>query len=249
MSSQKASPFFAILTLLFFTGLALVVTRTIENHLAHQHHEHQKPWQEHQAEGASVQDKDLLKSEVSGEKHQHALVPANAQRPAGAKVRTLEQFYSRRAYPGAPPVIPHVVENDGVISHNCLSCHDKGGYVPKFNAFAPLSPHPEKENCRQCHVPQAGQPDFAQSQWLKPKGPQRGISALGGSPLKIPHTLQLRENCLSCHGGPAAVEEIRVSHPERENCRQCHVPTTTQQTFESPYGLGNSPATPASSQP
>ena len=39
----------------------------------------------------------------------------------------------------------------------------------------------------------------------------------------IPHDLQLRGNCLACHAGPAAVEEIRTAHPERTNCRQCHL--------------------------
>ncbi len=47
---------------------------------------------------------------------------------------------------------------------------------------------------------------------------------MDGSPLWIPHDLQLRGNCLACHGGPAAVAEIRTAHPERANCRQCHVP-------------------------
>ena len=38
----------------------------------------------------------------------------------------------------------------------------------------------------------------------------------------MPHSLQNRENCLACHAGPAAPIEIKVSHPERSNCRQCH---------------------------
>ena len=50
-------------------------------------------------------------------------------------------------------------------------------------------------------------------------------NALLGSPPAIPHQLQMRENCLSCHAGPSAPKEIRVSHPERINCRQCHVPS------------------------
>ena len=49
-------------------------------------------------------------------------------------------------------------------------------------------------------------------------------NALDGSPPVIPHQLQLRENCLACHAGPSAPKEIRVTHPERVNCRQCHVP-------------------------
>ena len=49
-------------------------------------------------------------------------------------------------------------------------------------------------------------------------------NALEESPPVIPHQLQMRENCLACHAGPGAPKEIRVSHPERINCRQCHVP-------------------------
>ena len=45
----------------------------------------------------------------------------------------------------------------------------------------------------------------------------------GQSPPAIPHDLQLRGNCLACHSGPAAVAQIRVAHPERADCRQCHV--------------------------
>ena len=51
-----------------------------------------------------------------------------------------------------------------------------------------------------------------------------GIGMAPASPPTIPHTLQLRENCLACHGGAASRVEIRTSHPERPRCRQCHVP-------------------------
>lgn len=39
----------------------------------------------------------------------------------------------------------------------------------------------------------------------------------------------MRENCVSCHAGPSAPKEIRVTHPERVNCRQCHVPKMSEQ--------------------
>ena len=38
-----------------------------------------------------------------------------------------------------------------------------------------------------------------------------------------PHDLFFRGNCLACHSGPSAVAEIRTAHPERADCRQCHV--------------------------
>jgi hypothetical protein len=61
-----------------------------------------------------------------------------------------------------------------------------------------------------------------------------------GLPPSIPHDLQLRGNCLACHMGPAAVAEIRTTHPERSDCRQCHVTLAADEApFERP-----TPATP-----
>ncbi len=57
-----------------------------------------------------------------------------------------------------------------------------------------------------------------------PQGPWQGGRATPGAPPTIPHTLQLWENCLTCHAGSASRVEIRTSHPERPRCRQCHVP-------------------------
>ena len=137
--------------------------------------------------------------------------------------RTLSNFYKRRAYPGAPPKIPHEVQPDMAGGNNCLTCHDNGGYVAKLSAYTPVTPHPGMENCRQCHVPETTETLFQETDWKTFDPPEIGRSALHGSPPPIPHSLQLRENCLACHGGAAAVREIRSSHPERINCRQCHV--------------------------
>jgi nitrate reductase cytochrome c-type subunit len=166
---------------------------------------------------------------------------AMATPKAGVKERTLHDFYSLRAYPGAPPMIPHDVAVDGVMADDCLSCHQDGGLTPKYNAYAPISPHPEKENCRQCHLPAVAKLLFASTGWVKPNPPKLGRSMLPGSPHPIPHTLQLRENCQACHTGPAAVKEIRVSHPERENCVQCHVPNLTLGLFKTPYPVEGKP--------
>jgi cytochrome c-type protein NapB len=53
-----------------------------------------------------------------------------------------------RAYAGAPPTIPHPLAG----RRNCLGCHgDLGG--------SPIrTPHPDRVNCAQCHVPQADVP-------------------------------------------------------------------------------------------
>lgn len=138
--------------------------------------------------------------------------------------RTLKTYYNNRAYLGAPPSIPHPVLNDITVGDNaCLKCHQNGGFVAKFNAYTPVTPHPELVNCRQCHVSQNTQSLFKAGNYDKVSAPKVGINnALLGSPPIIPHQIQLRENCLSCHAGPSAPREIRVSHPERTNCRQCH---------------------------
>ncbi|WP_109097301.1 nitrate reductase cytochrome c-type subunit [Aquimarina sp. AU58] len=140
--------------------------------------------------------------------------------------RSLDTYYDNRAYPGAPPSIPHPVKEEMSLGANtCLQCHENGGFVTKFNAYAPVTPHPEMVNCRQCHVVQNTKTLFTENGFAKAHAPKVGINnALPGSPPMIPHQIQMRENCLSCHAGPAAPKEIRVSHPERTNCRQCHVP-------------------------
>ncbi|MEE4241742.1 MAG: hypothetical protein V2I36_09750 [Desulfopila sp.] len=139
--------------------------------------------------------------------------------------RNLIQYYSLRQYPGAPPRVPHPVEPSfSDKAPNCLSCHGSGGFSPEHGKFIPVTPHPEKESCRQCHVPQPDTDNtFVKHDWQSISPPRLGVSALGGSPPVIPHSLQLRENCISCHTGPGAVVEIRVEHAARGNCRQCHM--------------------------
>lgn len=139
--------------------------------------------------------------------------------------RLLKSYYDNRAFHGAPPSIPHPVENDRNMGENsCLKCHQNGGYVTKFEAYAPVTPHPEMINCRQCHVPQHTKGLFKGTNFEKIAPPLVGVNnALDGSPPVIPHQIQMRENCLACHAGPSAPKEIRVSHPDRVNCRQCHV--------------------------
>jgi len=136
--------------------------------------------------------------------------------------RTLAAYYARRAYAGAPPVVPHQVEEAEGGGKACLSCHRDGGWAPRFGAYAPVVPHPELTSCRQCHVPRAAADTFRATTWETVTSPAIDRAAMPGSPPPIPHGLQMRENCLACHAGPAAVVEIRTTHPERVNCRQCH---------------------------
>jgi nitrate reductase (cytochrome), electron transfer subunit len=152
--------------------------------------------------------------------------------------RTLAVYHSRRAYPGAPPWIPHPVDDGDPLERGCLACHVDGGWVPRFQAYAPVVPHPDFTSCRQCHVPRTGQESFRPTTWETVPGPRIDRSALPGSPPPIPHALQMRENCVACHGGPAAVVEIRTTHPERVSCRQCHALGDRPAAFERPGAGG-----------
>jgi cytochrome c-type protein NapB len=140
--------------------------------------------------------------------------------------RSMKTYYNNRAFYGAPPSIPHPVKDERNMGENsCLKCHENGGYTEKFKAYTPIVPHPEMVNCRQCHVPQKTTSFFKGTNFKKGSIPKVGVNnALETSPPVIPHQLQMRENCLACHAGPGAPKEIRVTHPERINCRQCHVP-------------------------
>jgi cytochrome c-type protein NapB len=144
--------------------------------------------------------------------------------------RTLNTFYELRQYPGSPPRIPHKIPTSfsGEI-FDCISCHGRGGYVADLGAYAPVTPHPENTACFQCHVPRLTEELFVETDWQSINPPVIGRPQLGGSPPPIPHSLQLREDCIACHTGNAAVAEIRVEHGSRGNCRQCHVPMVVTQ--------------------
>ena len=50
-----------------------------------------------------------------------------------------------RAYPGAPPTVPHPT----TMRSDCLSCHGPGGQVGLRTS------HPARQSCTQCHAPSA----------------------------------------------------------------------------------------------
>lgn len=167
---------------------------------------------------------------------------------SGAHVRTLEMYRSLRAYPGAPPRVPHGLTEEEYRNTSCQTCHLRGGWVARFGTYAPVTPHPENSSCLQCHLPQdilVGRelptvgdsiacqqchvdPDapletFVELDWETTSWPETNLQALLDSPNRIPHDFQTRSNCLACHSGPGAVIDLRTDHPERANCRQCHV--------------------------
>jgi len=137
--------------------------------------------------------------------------------------RDTGKYYDNRAYYGAPPVIPHPIASMNTIgAQSCLKCHEKGGYVSKFKAFAPVTPHPNLVSCVQCHVPVNDDKLFAESNFTGMGKPELNQRAMMGSPPVIPHKIHMRETCLSCHSGPSAPSAIKTTHPERINCLQCH---------------------------
>ncbi len=170
----------------------------------------------------------VMPSEKGVFKRAHHAVDYSKMPVDEAHQRVLENYYDNRAYHGAPPTIPHELDGERTIGGGeCLKCHENGGYVDKYKAYTPVTPHPELVNCRQCHVPEYTSKTFKPTENSDYKTPEVGVNnALLTSPPVIPHQIQLRENCLACHAGPAAPKEIRVTHPERVNCRQCHVPKT-----------------------
>ena len=146
--------------------------------------------------------------------------------------RTLDEYYSRRQYPGSPPFIPHKVEEPDLAPVDCLACHALGGWTEELRKNTPITPHPEQEACRQCHVTATETKLFVENAWMSVAPPRLGRAALPGAPLPIPHDIQVRANCIACHVGPGTVATIRVEHPSRGNCRQCHVPQTNVPTWQ-----------------
>ena len=177
-------------------------------------------------------------------------VGAGDRRRPEAHPRTLATYRLLRSYPGAPPRVPHGLTANEFRTNRCNTCHERGGFSQRFGAYAPVNPHPEWTSCLQCHAtnallvglpfPEASGEDACRQchSGTPSRFEETGLAwrttpfpALqqhdGGEVPAIPHDLTLRGNCLTCHFGPGAVAEIRVSHPERANCRQCHVVAET----------------------
>ncbi len=140
---------------------------------------------------------------------------------------------SRRAYDGAPPVIPHAP-----LGPDCTACHDETGVVLPELGFSPPSPHERTQGlsaasrCVQCHVYRETDGEFVASSFVGLRQDlRRGTRQHTWAPPVRPHGRFLRENCAACHTGPAAREEIRTTHPERVRCEQCHAAVEARGTF------------------
>jgi cytochrome c-type protein NapB len=137
---------------------------------------------------------------------------------------------SRRAYDGAPPIVPHpIAQNSAAV---CMQCHTEATIIG--DVVAPAISHPTYTSCTQCHVSSEG----LGSRWNTAEFDLHTGNRFAGdhekkiaeqaypdSPLTIPHTLHMRQNCLSCHG-ELGTSPIRTTHPERTSCLQCHVPSS-----------------------
>lgn len=132
-----------------------------------------------------------------------------------------------RLYEGAPPVVPHAVEQWG--RYDCLQCH-RDGSAAGNGRTAPIAPHPEQTNCRQCHVVQTVTSTFRQNTFVALRLPDLlppRANPIG--PPHIPHRLQDRHDCVSCHLPKDSLIDANYQapvpkHGMRTNCTQCHVP-------------------------
>lgn len=147
-----------------------------------------------------------------------------------------------RAFEGAPPVIPHFVEQNS--APECLACH---GARLQFRGRAarPIC-HDEHTNCTACHVMSSG-PAPSRGD-LGPDPRAVGNSFVGMrhqvqgavvtlEPPRIAHRTAMRERCAACHGqnGPGAghhpvdfelkrevPKSFTLSADGRLTCRTCH---------------------------
>lgn len=143
----------------------------------------------------------------------------------------------RRAYNGAPPVVPHPIPQDS--SASCLACHGEG-LVVKDRIASKIS-HPHYANCTQCHVPSTGtripiaEPELKEpltaNLFVGAKEPQQGSRAWPKAPPTIPHSTAMRSDCMSCHGS-TGLYALRTPHPERQSCQQCHVPNAGRDQYQ-----------------
>jgi cytochrome c-type protein NapB len=129
----------------------------------------------------------------------------NAARDPAAWQAAVARRSERRAYDGAPPVIPHAVDQRA--QPNCSGCHER--HLRIGDRAAPPPSHEAKASCVQCHVVASSpvpimpglpdQPPLANAfSGLESAG--KGTRAWPGAPPVIPHSTRMRERCASCHG-------------------------------------------------
>ncbi len=153
--------------------------------------------------------------------------------PAAAKSTPAAVRASRRAYHGAPPVIPHPP-----LSGACSTCHTRAGSDVPGIGVAPANPHlqtmglSDRSRCRQCHVFVQTTVEFRESDFQGlPASAGKGLRAHPLAPPVLPHAVFMYEDCLACHAGVSARADFVCRHAERTRCSQCHVPQTSFTEF------------------
>lgn len=147
------------------------------------------------------------------------------------KKLALKRREQNRAYNGAPPTIPHPINQ--ISDASCVACHE-GGIKTESLRVSRMS-HQFLSNCTQCHVensPGHLKPIvFRENHFDGVDAPEQGPRAFPGAPPQIPHATWMRSDCMSCHGD-SGLHGIRTTHPWRNNCQQCHAPSAAlDQTF------------------
>ena len=147
--------------------------------------------------------------------------PSAAEKEASSVLRA-----SRRAFNGAPPVIPHDIQNTNDAA--CYACHSGGTQLGGMKAS--VMSHEFLANCTQCHAspPPAPFQDVdarVETSFVGLRAPKSGERAFPGAPPTIPHSQWMREKCTACHGGPNGWAGMESTHPWRSNCTQCHAPS------------------------
>ena len=139
---------------------------------------------------------------------------------------------TRRAYAGAPPTVPHPI--DQVHSASCLACHGTPTRIGTRDV--PQMSHAAYSQCIQCHAPSAGPggsafaPVSVANSFSGLPPAARGTRAYPDAPPTIPHGTHMRQDCLSCHG-PGGSSAIKTPHPQQTSCLQCHALDATRESL------------------
>ncbi|MBM4363579.1 MAG: hypothetical protein FJ104_12935, partial [Deltaproteobacteria bacterium] len=159
--------------------------------------------------------------------------------PAELRRSLLESRARRRAYDGAPPGIPHAIDEQSTAS--CLACHERGARIG--DRLAPAMSHGPRPSCTQCHAPVHAVDSLPSNGFVGLPSPGPGRRAWPGAPPTVPHAVDLRGKCESCHG-PTGLAGIRTPHPGRRSCTQCHVPELGGPARWGPDRVTRRPRTP-----
>jgi len=142
------------------------------------------------------------------------------------KLMALHQREQNRAFNGAPPTIPHPIDQRSDAS--CAACHKEGAMTKTLRI--PRMSHEFLTHCMQCHVENNPRhmpgTAFRENEFTGLEAPTAGPRAFPGAPPQIPHSTWMRSDCMSCHGYEGR-HGIRTTHPLRSNCQQCHAPSAT----------------------